>query len=175
MEDVRESELLSALLRKGFQMSGENVPLGFDSRRIAQTLAKLPRGLGSTLEALFATSWPSDSFFLGRIELLGPDRINQEHDALLPGCLIVNFGFLCIGSDGAGTLFSYCVDDGKVYLIPHEYVSEDAVYARPWNKLEVSAENIKAIAEQSWDSLGALFEWALAGLNQMDAETENKA
>jgi hypothetical protein len=116
---MNESALLSTHLLRAFQMSGESVPIGFDSSKIAPSLEKLPRRAGVS-EDLFTTSWPSESFDVGRIELFGPDRINEEHDALLPACGIVKVGFLCIGSDSGGTLFSYCVDDGKVYLIPHE-------------------------------------------------------
>ena len=167
---MNESALLTALLRKAFQMAGESVPLGFDVVEIQSTLAKLPGGRVTGLEQLFASVWPSDSFHLGRIELFGPERINYEHAELLPSCLVIQYGFLGIGSDGAGTISSYCVDDKRVYLVPHEYVSEDAVYARPWTKLEPSAENIKAISERTWDSLGALFESALAELHAIEAE-----
>ncbi len=103
---------------------------------------------------------------------MGPDRIIEEHESLLPGCLIVKHGFLCIGSDGGGTMYGFCVGDQKVYLIPHEYVSEDAVYAKPWKQLEVTAENIKCISEQTWDSLTSLFQWALIELNKMDDENK---
>lgn len=167
---MNESAPLTNLLRKAFQMAGESVPLGINVSSIQPTLAKLPSGPVTGLEPLFASVWPSDSFQVGRIELFGPDRINYEHAELLPSCLVIKYGFLGIGSDGAGTIFSYCVADKKVYLVPHEYVSEDAVYAKPWTKLEPSAENIKAISEQSWDSLGSLFEWALAELQVIEAE-----
>lgn len=154
--------LLTSLLRKAFLMAGESVPLGFDIRAIQPTLAKLPGGPVTGLEPLFASVWPSDSFLVGRIELFGPERINYEHAELIPSCLVIKYGFLGIGSDGAGTIFSYCVDDRKVYLIPPEYVSEDAVYARPWIKLDPTAENVKVISEHTWDSLDSLFEWALS-------------
>jgi hypothetical protein len=167
---MNESASLTKLLQKAFQMAGESVLLGFDVGRIQPTLAKLPGGTVTGLEPLFASVWPSDSFHLGRIELFGPERINYEHAELLPSCLVIKYGFLGIGSDGAGTIFSYCVDDKKVYLVPHEYVSGDAVYARPWTRLEPSAENIKAISEQTWDTLGLLFEWALAELHVIEAE-----
>ena len=167
---MNEATLLTNLLRKAFQMAGESVPLGFDVGRIQPTLAKLPGGPVTGLEPLFSSVWPSDSFHVGRLELFGPERINEEHAELLPGCLVVKYGFLGIGSDGAGTIFSYDVTDKKVYLLPHEYVSEDAVYAKPWTKLEPSVENIKAISEQTWDSLGSLFEWALAELHVIEAE-----
>ena len=151
-------------------MAGESVPLGFDVGKIQSTLTKLPGAPVTGLEPLFTSVWPSDSFHVGRIELFGPERMNYEHAELLPGCLIIKHGFLGIGSDGAGTIFSYCVADKKVYLVPHEYVAEDAVYARPWTELEPSAENIKAISEQTWESLGSVFEWALAELHVIEAE-----
>ena len=164
--------LLMKLLEKGFQIAGEKVPLGFDRSKIASTLAKLPAGgVGQVLDSLFASSWPSESFFLGASELLGPERINEEHESLLPGCVIVKHGFLCIGSDGGGTMYSFCVDDQKVYLIPPEDVSADAIYGK--QKMEPSSKNIKAIAEQSWDSLASLFEWSLNELVKI--ETENKS
>jgi hypothetical protein len=162
---------LSSLLQKAFQLAGESIPLGFDVGKIQPTLAKLPGGPLTGLESLFASVWPSDSFHVGRIELFGPDRINHEHAELLPSCLVIEYGFLGIGSDGAGTIFSYCVDDKKVYLIPHEYVSADSVYAKPWVKLEVSTVNIKAISERTWDSLAALFDWALQELHIIEAES----
>lgn len=165
------STLLSCLMQMAFRMSGESIPLGFDISRIQPTLAKLPRGPATGLESLFTSGWPSDSFHVGRIELFGPEQINYEHAELLPSCLVVNHGFLGIASDGAGTIYCYCVDDQRVYLIPHEYVTDDAVYAHPWTRLEVSATNIKSIAEQTWGSLASLFEWALAELQ--GAESQN--
>jgi hypothetical protein len=165
-----ESILLSRLLQKAFQMAGESVPLGFDVSKIQPTLVKLPAGPVTGLEPLFGSVWPSEAFHLGRIELFGPERINYEHEELLPSCLIVKHGFLGIGSDGAGTIFSYCVEDRKVYLIPHEYVAEDAVYGKPWEKMDVTPTNIKAISEQSWDSIGRLFDWALAELLKIENE-----
>lgn len=167
---MNESVTLTSLLRKAFQISGESVPLGFDVATIQPTLAKLPDGPVTRLEPLFVSAWPSDSFHVGRIELFGPERINYEHAELLPCCLVIKYGFLGIGSDGAGTIFSYCVADTKVYLVPHEYVSEDAVYVRPWTKLEPSAENIKAISDRTWNSLGSLFEWALLELYVIETE-----
>lgn len=165
---------LEVLVTKGFKIAGESVPLGFDTARIAPTLAKLPGGTAKELEPLFKTSWPSDSFSLGVIELLGPARINEEHETLLPGSLIVKYGFVCIGSDHGGMMYSYCVDDGRVYLVPHEYVAEDAVYTEKWDKLEPSQASIKLISEQSWDSMGALFEWSAAELAKIEAERERE-
>jgi hypothetical protein len=170
IESGERALLLSNLLQRAFQMSGESVPLGFDVSRIRPTLAMLPGGLVTGLEALFVSVWPSDSFHLGSIELFGPDRINYEHEELLPSCLIVKHGFLGIGSDGAGSIYSYCVEDKRIYLIPHEYVSEDAVYTEPWERLDPSDANIKAISERSWDSLAALFDWALAELQGIESE-----
>jgi hypothetical protein len=169
---VNETTLLTKLLQKAFQMAGESVPLGFDVGAIQPTLAKLPAGHVTGLEHLFRSAWPSEAFHLGRIELFGPERINYEHKELLPSCLIVKHGFLGIGSDGAGTIFSYCVEDRKVYLVPHEYVAEDAVYAKPWNKMEVTPANIKAISKESWDSIGKLFEWALSELLKIERESQ---
>lgn len=169
---MAEATLLSTLLQKAFQMAGESVPLGFDVGTIQPTLAKLPAGPITGLEPLFTSVWPSEAFHLGRIELFGPERINYEHKELLPSCLIVNHGFLGIGSDGAGTIFSYCVEDRMVYLVPHEYVAEDAVYGKPWEKMEVTPANIKAISEETWDSLDKLFEWALAELLKMESENQ---
>jgi hypothetical protein len=169
---VKESELLAELLQKAFQMAKESVPLGFDVSKIHSTLAKLPAGPVTGLEPLFVSVWPTEDFQLGLIELFGPERINYEHEKLLPSCLIVKHGFLGIGSDGGGTIYSYCVDDKKVYLIPHEYVAEDAVFAQPWEELKVTPENIKAISEQSWDSLEVLFEWSLAELLKFESERD---
>jgi hypothetical protein len=165
-----EAGALDKLVRKAFAMSGQSVPLGFAVERIAPAVSQLPGGLDERLRSLFASVWPSDSFHVGRIELFGPERIHKEHDDLLPGCLVVRHGFLGIGSDGAGTIFCYRPADGRVYLIPHEYVSEEAVYARPWTKLEANAENIAAIADESWDSLAALFEWAFAELLVIESQ-----
>jgi len=103
---VDEKTVLSKLLQKAFQMAGESVPLGFDVAAIQPTLAQLPAGPTTGLEPLFKSVWPSEAFHLGRIELFGPERINYEHKELLPSCLIVKHGFLGIGSDGAGTIFS---------------------------------------------------------------------
>src|SRR5262249_7396969 len=125
--NVHDSALLSKLLQTAFQMAGESVPLGFEVSKIQNTLAKLPAGPMTGLEPLFGLVWPSEAFHVGRIELFGPDRINYEHEELLPSCLIVKHGFLGIGSDGAGSIFSYCVEDRKVYLIASEYVADDAV------------------------------------------------
>jgi hypothetical protein len=169
---VDEATILSKLLQKAFQMAGESVSLGFDVSMIQPTLAMLPAGPITGLEPLFGSVWPSEAFHLGRIELFGPERINYEHKELLPSCLIVKHGFFGIGGDGAGTIFSYCVEDRKVYLIPHEYVAEDAVYAKPWKKMEVTPANIKAISEESWDSVVRLFEWALAELLKMENEIQ---
>jgi hypothetical protein len=36
--------------------------------------------------------------------------------------------------------------------------------------MAVTAANIKAISEESWDSLSKLFEWALAELLKMERE-----
>jgi hypothetical protein len=167
-----DAGLLSKLLQKAFQMAGEGVPLGFDVSAIQPTLALLPAGPTTGLEPLFKTVWPSEAFHLGRIELFGPELINYEHKELLPSCLIVNHGFLGIGSDGAGRIFGYCLEDRRVYLVPHEYVAEDAVYAKPWNKMEVTPANIKAISEESWDSIGRLFEWAYAELLKIESESQ---
>lgn len=169
---VGEATLLSTLMKKAFQMAGESVPLGFDMIEIRPTLAKLPTGPVTGLEPLFTSVRPSKAFHVGAIELFGPERINHEHEELLPSCLIVKHGFLGIGSDGAGTIFGFCVEDRRVYLIPHEYVSEDSVYAKPWNKLEATPSNIKSISEESWDSLDKLFDWAIAELMKMDSENQ---
>ena len=167
---MNESATLTNLLRKAFQMAGESVPLGFDVAKIQPTLAKLPGDLDTGLEPLFASVWPSDSFHVGRIELFGPERINYEHAELLPSCLVIKHGFLGIGSDGAGTIFCYCVADKQVYLVPHEGVYEDAVSVPSRGEQEPSAENIKAVSEQTWASLGALFEWAFAELYVIEAQ-----
>ena len=103
---VDEATLLLKLMQKAFQMAGESVPLGFDISEIQPTLAMLPAGPTTGLEQLFTSVWPSEAFHAGQIELFGPKRINYEHEKLLPSCLIVNHGFLGIGSDGAGTIFS---------------------------------------------------------------------
>src|SRR3954467_15022983 len=86
---VNESALLTSLLRKSFQMAGEEVPLGFDVGMLQPTLVKLPAGPVTGLEPLFASVWPSDSFHVGRLELFGPGRINHEHEELLPSCLVI--------------------------------------------------------------------------------------
>lgn len=169
------SAALSMLLQKAFRLAGQSVPLGFDVSKLQPSLAKLPGGPMTGLEPLFESGWPSESFGLGRIELFGPDRMNEEHEGLLPSYLIVRHGFLAIGGDGAGTIFSYCVDDKRAYLIPHEYFSDDGVYAEPWKKMEVNSDNIKAISERSWDSLEALFDWAIAGLQVIESEGSDQA
>lgn len=166
---MQEAAILSKLLKKAFEMSGESSPLGFDAKAIEPTLAKLPAGPTTGLEPLFASVWPSQGFQVGRIDLFSPERINNEHDELLPGCLIVERGFLGVGSGGSGAIFSYCIEDRKVYLITADDVTDDAVIAQPYKKLAPTPENIKAIAEESWASLGELFEWAYAELLKIES------
>lgn len=164
---------LAQLTKLGFQMAGESVPLGFDVSRISATTSKLPKGIDEDLQKLFAESWPSD-FFLGSIELIGPDRINEEHEGLYPGLTIIRHGFICIGSDGAGTMFSYCVGDRRVYLLPNENFSDDGLQSNKWVKIETTPENIKSVAVQSWDSLDALFDWALVELRELEKNQKTK-
>lgn len=104
-------DLLSTLMKRAFAMAKESVPLGFDVARIEPTLKKLPGGSTTGLEALFVSLWPAESFHTGTVEMFGPDRINQEHDDLMPGCVAIRNGFLGIGGNG-GNLFSYCIADG---------------------------------------------------------------
>ncbi len=111
----------------------------------------------------------------GTVEMFGPDRINQEHDDLLPGCVSIRHGFLGIGGNG-GNLFSYCIADGRVYFLESDYFSEDAVYARPWKRMDISPENIKAAAApESWDSLTLFFDWAISELAKLEAGDESPA
>lgn len=166
---------LKRLLEKGFSMAGDSVPLGFDLSKLEPTTSKLPRPVGTELEQLFKTEWPTESFFLGRIEILDPVRINQEHDGtLLPGALIGDLGFLCIGSDGGGNMYSFSSDDGKVYLIPHEQVFDDYLRDTEGTKLEVTANNVKAIAENSWSSLTELFDWAYSELLEIEKNSDTE-
>ena len=109
-------ELLSTLMKRAFALAQESVSLGFDVARIQTTLSKLPGGNKTGLEALFASVWPAESFHTGTVEVFGPDRINQEHDELLPGCVAIQHGFLGIGGNG-GNLFSYCIADRQVYYL----------------------------------------------------------
>jgi hypothetical protein len=168
-------ELLSTLMKRAFAMAKESVPVGFNVARIQPTLSKLPGGSTTGLEALFASLWPAESFHTGTVEMFGPDRINQEHDDLLPGCVAIRHGFLGIGGNG-GNLFSYCIADGRVYFLESDYFSEDAVYARPWKRLDISPENIKAAAApESWDSLESFFDWAISELAKLEAGDERPA
>lgn len=170
-----EAELLSTLTQRAFALANESVPLGFDVGLIGPTLDKLPGGKVTGLESLFMSHWPAESFHTGTVELFGPDRINQEHDGLLPGCVAIQHGFLGIGGNG-GNLFSYCIADRRVYFLEHEYISEDAVYARPWKRMDISPENIKAAAApESWDSLTTFFEWAISELVLLEAGGEGPA
>jgi hypothetical protein len=170
-----ESELLSTLTQRAFALANESVPLGFDIARIEPTLNKLPGGKVTGLEPLFISLWPAESFHTGTVELYGPDRINQEHDGLLPGSVAIRHGFLGIGGNG-GNLFNYCIADKRVYFLESDYFSEDAVYARPWQRMDVSPENIKkAAAPESWDSLAAFFKWAISELRKLEAGDQNQA
>lgn len=170
-----ESDLLSTLTQRAFALAKESVPLGFDVGLIAPTLNKLPSGNVTGLESLFTSVWPAESFNTGTVELFGPDRINQEHDTLMPGCVAIQHGFLGIGGNG-GNLFSYCIADRRVYFLESDYFSEDAVYARPWRRLDISSENIKAAAApESWDSLGLFFDWAISELAKLEAGYESSA
>lgn len=170
-----ESELLATLTRRAFALAKESVPLGFDIGLIAPTLNKLPGGKVTELESLFTSVWPAESFNTGTVELFGPDRINQEHDALMPGCVAIQHGFLGIGGNG-GNLFSYCISDRRVYFLESDYFSEDAVYARPWRRMDISPENIKAAAApESWDSLASFFDWAIIELAKLEPGDEDPA
>ena len=166
---MRENSKLIQLAELGFSLAGESVSLGFDLQRIAPTVAKLPRGLDSQFESLLADSWPSD-FFLGSVEFFGPDRINIEHAELYPGLTVIEHGFFCFGSDGAGTLYTYCVEDGRVYLLPNENFSDDGMVSSDWAPIETSAANIKSVALQSWNSLDAFFDWALVELRRFEQQ-----
>lgn len=168
-------ELLSTLMKRAFAMAKESVPLGFDVARIEPTLNKLPGGAATGLEPLFVSLWPAESFHTGTVELFGPDRINQEHDGLLPGCVAIQHGFFGIGGNG-GNLFSYCIADKRVYFLESDFFSEDAVYARPWKRMDISPENIKAAAApESWDSLASFFDWAISELAKLEAGEESPA
>jgi|GEM_PF-3007668 len=167
-------ELLSTLMGRAFALAKESVPLGFDVARIEPTLKLLPGGKTTGLEALFVSVWPADSFHTGTVEVFGPDRIDQEHANLLPGCVAIRHGFLGIGGNG-GNLFSYCSADRRVYFLEHEYFSEDAVYARPWERLDLSPDNIKAAAApESWDSLASFFAWAISELAKLEAGDDSR-
>ena len=157
----------------GFAIAGDSVPLGFDVSRISDTLAKLPNGIDDELRTMMAEAWPSD-FFLGAIEIIGPDRINFEHQDLYPGLTVIRHGFICIGSDGAGTMFAYGSADRRVYLLPNENFSDNGLRSRSWDELETTAENIKSVADRSWESLDDLFDWAIVELQKHhDESNEN--
>lgn len=113
-QELSAAAKLDRLSQLGFAMSGQSVPLGFDVGRISPTTSKLPKGIGDELRDLFEKHWPSD-FFLGSIEFIGPDRINEEHADLYPGLTVIRYGFVCIGSDGAGTMYAYCTEDQRVF------------------------------------------------------------
>ena len=163
-----QSKLIE-LAELGFSMAGESVPLGFDIDRISPTLSKLRNGLDSQLQSLFEKAWPSD-FFLGMIEFIGPDRINSEHAELYPGLTLIQHGFICIGSDGTGTMYSYCPADQRVYLFSPDYFSDNGIVSHSWGKLETNAGNIKTISINAWDSLELLFDWALVELRKLGEE-----
>lgn len=168
-----DATILSNIMQKAFQIADDSVPLGMDVAAIKPTLAKLPGGPTTGLESLFESTWPAEGFFVGRIELFGHERINYEHEELLPSCLIVQHGFLGIGGDGAGTIFAYCIEDQKVYLIYHEDVEEDTLRPASGGEMEVTPENIKSISEETWDSMGKLLEWAYAELLIIEKENQD--
>ena len=131
----------------------------------------MPIGISDELSALFAKDWPSD-FFLGAIEIIGPDRIIMEHEELYPGLAIIPYGFICIGSDGAGTMFSHCIADNRVYLLPNENFSDDGLVSDSFDPLKLTPENIKSVSESSWDSLESLFDWAIVELAKIRDQPE---
>lgn len=171
---MSSSVKLRQLADTAFEMAGESATLGFDPAQIASTIAKLPSGISGELRALFTNDWPSD-FFLGSIEIIGPNRINTEHDELYPGLAVISHGFICIGSDGAGTMFSHCQFDDRVYLLPNENFSDDGLHSDSWDELEMTPDNIKSVAISSWDSLEALFDWAIDELEKLRQEQQNDA
>ncbi len=168
-------ELLSTLVKRAFALANGSLPLGFHVARLEPTLNKLPGGSETGLEALFVSLWPAESFHTGTVELFGPDRINQEHDGLLPGCVAIQHGFLGIGGNG-GNLFSYYIANKRIYFLESDYFSEDAVYARPWRRMDISAENIKAAAApESWDSLASFLDWAISELAKLETGDQGPA
>ena len=171
---MSSSVKLRQLAETAFAIAGESVPLGFDPAQIASTISRLPSGISAELRALFTENWPSD-FFLGSIEIIGPNRITTEHEELYPGLAIIPHGFICIGSDGAGTMYSHCQSDGRVYLLPNENFSDDGLHSNSWDKLEMTPDNIKSVAISSWDSLEALFDWAIDELEKLRQEQQNDA
>jgi hypothetical protein len=170
---MTESELLSSLMTRAFALAKTSLPLGFELERIQPTLAKLPGGPVTGLESLFTSVWPTDSFHTGIVEVFGPERINKEHDDLMPGAVGIEQGFIGIGGNG-DNLFSYCIADRKVYLLECDYIREDAVYGRPWEKMPVTADSIKAIAPDKWESLSLFLEWAIAELAVLEAQQANE-
>jgi len=160
-----ESALLSELMSYGFQLSGQRVKLGFDSKAIEVTMAKLGNPVPELAE-LFGSHWPSMRYWLGLVELLGPEDINYEHQRLLPGCLIIHHGFLVIGTNGSGSCFSYAVDDGHIYLISHESIAENSVILAHGECLP-SVSAIKGVAMQKWDSMGSFLKWTFDELQSM--------
>jgi len=168
----------SAKLRKlaaaAFALAGESVPLGFDPALISSTVSKLPNGITAELRSLFANDWPSD-FFLGAIEIIGSDRINAEHEELYPGLAVIPHGFICVGSDGTGTMYSHCTADDCIYLLPNENFSDDGLHSDSWDELEMTPENIKSVAISSWDSFEALFDWVITELETLRQQQENDA
>ena len=165
---------LKELAQLGFSVSGESVPLGFDVERIANTTSRLPVGLENTLQPLLIEVWPSD-FFLGAVEFFGPDRINAEHDDLYPGLSVISHGFFCFGSDGAGNIYAFCVDDGRVYLLPSENFTDEGMLSSEWKEIETNPASIKGVAVQSWQSIDDFLEWAHVELTALKHERDNQS
>ena len=161
------------LAEMGFTIAGTSVPLGFDLKRISATLSKMPVEIDEELRCLFVESWPSD-FFLGAIEIIGPERINLEHQELYPGLILVRHGFICIGSDGCGTMYTYCLSDKRVYLFLPDNFSDDGLCSDSWKPLEPTVENIKSVAVESWESLESLFDWAIVELRKCAEEKSTR-
>ncbi len=168
------STKLRKLAESAFKFAGESVPLGFDVTLISATTFRLPHGLPEELRSLLENDWPSD-FFVGAIEFIGPQRIKTEHEELYPGLGILPFGFICIGSDGAGAMFSYDTADSRVYLLSHECFSDDGLHPFGSSDIEMNAENIKSVAIETWDTLEALFDWAIIRLNEIIHNKEQDA
>ena len=162
---------LRELAQLGFSISGQSCSPGFDLNRIVNTTCKLPCELDSSLQSLLEETWPSD-LYLGAVQFFGADRFNTEHDELYPGVAVIPHGFFCFGSDGAGSLYAYCVSDKRVYLLPHENFSDAGMVSTEWKDIETNTENIKSVAVQSWGSMDGFLEWAFVQLQDHQRQQE---
>ena len=70
-------------------------------------------------------------------------NISNRVDSFLPDCNVLEHGFFCIGGDGAGWRYAYCVHDRKVYELG--FINPDDVS---------STKDVIKLSHRNWSSFG---------------------